>query len=395
MRIRYGRWSGTQDPFGPQIGADDVLDEIADELMAGTSPDDALQGLLRSGMSGRLPGLSELRARVEQARQRELARMGIEGPLQQVTEELARIIDAERAAIDLADMPDVPDVPDMSDMPDMPDLPDQSDLPDMADAPDPQGGGDLNGYGSEERHDFLDALPSDTAGKISSLQDYDFFDARAGQDFAELVNRLRKEIADATFGRLAQALGQASAEDLARTRDLLSEINAMVAARERGDDITRRWEQFTQDYADVMDSLGNPESLDALLEELARRMAAMSSLMAGLSAEQRRQLGDLASDLLGDMDLQFEADQLQRTLRSEFPSMGWDQAPAGAMPAGEESGSLSDTLDWVERLKAMEDLGTALGQQYPGARLEDVDSDQLRGVLGDEAAQNSRGAPGN
>ena len=361
MRIRYGRWTGTQDPFGPEVGADEVLDEIADELMAGIDPEQALGRLMRSGMprtSGRIPGLGELQQRVEQARRRELSRMGLEGPLQEVATELARIIDAERAALEMADV-----------------------------ARDTDGSPSGEPGDVDARHDFLDNLPPDAAGKISALQDYAFYDERAGAAFSELLERLRADVADATFGRLAQALGHASDADIARTRDLLAEINAMVAERERGEDIDAHWQRFREEFADVLDALGNPESLDELLEELARRMAAMSALVAGMNPEQRQQLADLASDLLGDMDLQFEADQLQRTLQEQFPQLGWDQPIEGAMPVGEESGSLSETVDWLERVRRMEDLGTALGQQYPGARLEDIDGEELRALLGDEAAQ--------
>ena len=352
MRIRYGRWTGTQDPFGPEINADDVLDEIADELMAGVDPSAAIDRLMRRGMSGRVPGLSELRERVEQARRQELSRMGLDGPLADVERELAEIVDTERAALDLAGL-DTP-VPDSE---------------------------------VDQRHELLDELPADPAGRINALRSYDFFDERAGQAFDDLLQRLRGDIADATFGRLSQALGQASAEDLARTRDLLAEVNAMVAARERGEDIQDRWERFTEEYADAMASLGEPDSLDELLEELARRMAAMSALMAGMSDDQRRQLAELAGELFDDLDLQFEADQLQRTLERQFPNMGWNQPVPGAEPSGQEVGSLSETVDWVERLQRMDELGQALGQDYPGARLEDVDGEQLQSLLGEEAGR--------
>jgi hypothetical protein len=48
------------------------------------------------------------------------------------------------------------------------------------------------------------------------------------------------------------------------------------------------------------------------------------------------------------------------------------------MPTGEQSGSLSQAVDWVEHLQELEDLAEQLGQDYPGARLEDVDEETLR-----------------
>lgn len=389
MRIRYGRWTGTQDPFAGDVTADEVLDAIGDDLLAGDDPQSALDRLLRSGFtrtSGRVPGLAELRERVEQARRRELSRMGLEGPLQEVAEELSRIVDAERAALELADLAGPAPVPGdgtaQSEDEAPPDDRARSDGPASA-------GGSADGGGLDaraDRHAQLDALPDDVAGRIAALQQYEFFDARAAADFAALVERLRRDVAEATFGRLAQALGQADEADLARTRDLLAEINAMVAERERGEDITGHWQDFATRYADVLEALGNPGTLDELLEELARRMAAMSALMAGLSPEQRQQLAELAAGVLGDTGLAVESDQLQRTLQQQFPEMGWNQAPEGAPMAGPESGSLAQTVDWVERLQQMDGLGTALDQQYPGARLEDVDDEALRALVGEEAA---------
>ena len=45
----------------------------------------------------------------------------------------------------------------------------------------------------------------------------------------------------------------------------------------------------------------------------------------------------------------------------------------------------------MQRVQQLDDLGQALGQRYPGARLEDIDEEALRSALGDEAAQDLRG----
>src|SRR2546430_16923457 len=73
----------------------------------------------------------------------------------------------------------------------------------------------------------------------------------------------------------------------------------------------------------------HPRTLDELLEVLAKRMAAMSRLLASLSPEQRRQLEELARALLSDMDLAFQMDQLAGELRALAPHLPWD------MPLGE------------------------------------------------------------
>ncbi|MDP8970589.1 MAG: hypothetical protein M3N52_08895, partial [Actinomycetota bacterium] len=135
---------------------------------------------------------------------------------------------------------------------------------------------------------------------------------------------------------------------------------------------------------------GDPEDLDELLEDMARRMAAMSRLMAGLSPDQRQQLAQMAEQLLGDLDLSFQAEQLRRALQRLHPELGWGQGVLGAPPQGVESGSLAQTVDWVQHLQSYDDLGRALGQDYPGSRLEDVDEDDLRRALGEDGVRDLR-----
>ncbi|QBI21383.1 hypothetical protein ER308_18630 [Egibacter rhizosphaerae] len=343
MRIRYGRWTGTQDPLGQGVTADEVLAEVGDELLEGADPAEALRQLQRRGLSQRGRGLDELRRRVEQARRREAQRMGLAGPMREAEEALGEIVDRESTAVAFS--------------------------------------------AEEERaavqRAHLDALPDDVAGRISHLEEHDWQDAQAEQDFRDLVDGLRQDVAEATFGQLASALGQMGPEDVARMRDLLADLNAMIAKRERGEDIDEDFAAFKERYGDVLP--GDPETLDELLADLAQRMAAMRSLMAGMSDEQRQQLAEMSEELLGDEDLAFQANELQRALQSQFPGLDWDVGPPGTMPVGPETGSLARHVDWVEHLKELEDLASQLGQRYPGADLEDIDEELLRRVVGEEA----------
>ena len=348
--IRYGRWSGTQDPWGSDLSPDEVLAEIADDLLDGVDPSEAIEDLLKRGIDGRLEGLQALQERLRRAREEELARMGLTGPLQRVAEQLEEIVELERTALQFAE--------------------DQ--------------------LSADERRARLDAMPTDPAGMLSALQDYDFHDAGAQQAFDDLLAELRNDVAQATFGRLADAIDATDPADLARMRDMMAELNGLIARQEAGEDVQEAFEAFKDRYDDMIP--GDPETLEDLLEEMARRMAAMNRLLAGMTPEQRQQLADLAAQMLGDAaDLQMQADQLASSLQGMFPDMGWGQAMPGAQPTGEGMGSLSDTVDWMQRLLPLDDLGQALGQRYPGARLEDIDADALRSALGDEAAQNLRG----
>ena len=70
----------------------------------------------------------------------------------------------------------------------------------------------------------------------------------------------------------------------------------------------------------------NPQTLDELLENMARQMAAMQQMLNSMSPEQRAQLEPLARSLLEDMDLAFQVDRLGANLQSMFPQMGWGQS---------------------------------------------------------------------
>lgn len=349
MRARFARWSGGTEPFGADVSAEELLDALQDDLFEGMSPEHALERLLGRGMQrgvrGSVAGLQELRRRLDEARRRELERMGVEGPLRELEERLAGIVEQERLTAQFA-------------------------------ADDDRG---------RARLDELDALPADLASRVDALRQSEWLDPAARADFDALLEDLRRQVAEATFGRLAGALGSVRPEDVARMRDLLAELNGLAERHARGEDVEADFADFRARYDDLLPD--GVETLEDLLEELARRMAAMSRLLASLSPDQRAQLAQLAEQVLGDLDLSFQADQLARTLESMFPDLGWGRGMQGAQPSGDMEGSLSAGVDWMEHLQELEDLGQALRQDYPGARLEDVDEQALRRALGDDAAR--------
>ena len=100
----------------------------------------------------------------------------------------------------------------------------------------------------------------------------------------------------------------------------------------------------------------NPQTLDELLEVMARRMAAMQAMMNSMTPEQRAQLQQLSDQLLDDMDLRWQVDQLGENLRQAFPDMGWESNyqfqgadPMDFAQAAQMMGELGD-LDQLEQL---------------------------------------------
>src|ERR1700710_54641 len=92
---RYGKWRGGPDPLAPPYDVASAVDEIGDQVLAGSGVREAMRDLLRRGIDGRR-GLAALRRsvrdRLRQARQ--AGRM--DGTLEQVRELLDQAVEAER-----------------------------------------------------------------------------------------------------------------------------------------------------------------------------------------------------------------------------------------------------------------------------------------------------------
>ncbi len=339
MRIRYSRWDGTQDPLGPELPVGELLEEISEDVLSGVDPQEALDRLRRRGLQGRFSGLDALLARLRAARQRELERLNLAGPLEEVRERLEEVLERERAA-----------------------------LASRADED------------ARARESFLESLPPDAPGRIRELRGYRFADPEAQRMFDELLERLREQVMGAYFRRLAEGLRSASPEDLARLRDMLAELNELIERRDRGEAVD--FDGFMRRYGDLFPD--RPSSLEELLGSMARRMAAMSRLLASLPPEQQAELRELAEQVLGDLDLAFEVDRLGAHLARLYPDLAWSEPVEPG--EGEAAAPLAATVDVMERLHEYEELERAARQDYPGATIEDVDEEAVRRALGEEAA---------
>ena len=102
----------------------------------------------------------------------------------------------------------------------------------------------------------------------------------------------------------------------------------------------------------------NPRSLDELLEQMARRMAALSRLLASMSPEQRAELEALAGQVLQDMDLAFEVDRSAGSLAERCSPRC--RGTTRRWAAGEEPMPMQATVDALERLSDYEDLDRSM-----------------------------------
>ena len=341
---RYSRWDGTQNPLGPELPVDELADRLAEDVLDGWGIDNAMRRLLQDGMRGRFEGLREIRERIRRLREEQASRSGRPDPLGEFRQRLEAIKETERSAL----------------------------------AEDPS---EQARFAELE----LDTLPDNMAQQIRQLREYEWTSEEARVGFEELLDDVRRQMLDASFRQISESMQNMSPEELARLKDMMADLNALMEARSQGMGPSQeQFDEFMARHGEFFPE--NPETFDELLEVLARRAMAMSRYMASLTPEQRAELQSLMEDLMGDMDLAFQMDQLGRNLRALAPQMPWDQP----MPGSGEPMGLSEGLDAIDQASRLEELEQTLGQDYPGASLEDIDEEELRATLGDEAARDLR-----
>src|SRR6266581_3464323 len=151
---------------------------------------------------------------------------------------------------------------------------------------------------AKQRRQQLDEMPPDLAGRVQALQNYDFMDDAARQRFEELMDELRQQLLQSYFNQLSEGMRDVSPERMQRMKDMLAELNQMLEQRERGEEPD--FDGFMERFGDFFP--GNPQTLDELLEQMAQSMAQMQQLLNSMTPEQRAQLQGLAQSLLDDLE---------------------------------------------------------------------------------------------
>jgi uncharacterized protein with von Willebrand factor type A (vWA) domain len=357
IRYDYSAWDGTQD-FG-DLDADDLLAGLTDDLLAGGDLDDALRRLLRSGMQRpdgtRVEGLREMLERIRRRRAELQAEGDPDGRLARISERLDEIEVEERTAID--------------------------ELEDEAQQSGDTRREEVTNDVVTERRMALDLQPGDVAGRVQSMQNYDFVSSEAREHFEELLEELRQEIVDTYVEGATEALGNMDAEQMARMRDAFDALNKMLEQRERGEPLDPSFEDFMSKFGDMFPGAN---SLDELLEQLAQRMAAAEAMWHSMSPEQRAQLRQLAESLLEDMDLRWQMERLAGNLQRAFPDAGWERSYGFS---GEGPVSLSRATDLASQLGELERMEDILRSASSPAALSEIDLDEVTRQLGPDAAR--------
>jgi uncharacterized protein with von Willebrand factor type A (vWA) domain len=338
---RYGRYTDGPDPLALPYDVRGAVDEMGDAILAGADPADALRDLLRRGQTGRR-GLDDLLRRVRD-RQREIRGSGrLDGILEQARALLDTAVGQERAEL----------------------------------FPDP-------GDEARLREADLDALPADTAQAIRQLADYEWRSAAARQTFDRLRELLRSEVLDSQFRGMRQVMQNPDPEAMQRVKDMLGDLNQMLAADARGEHTQADFERFMERHGELFPD--HPQNLEELVDSLISRMAAAERLLRSLSPEQREELAGLMANAMDDAGLAAEMAQLADALRSRRPELDRPDMAGGVQMSGSEPLGLGDATTALAELADLAELEAALGQDYPGARLDDIDEEAVKRAFGRQA----------
>jgi len=335
---RYSRWDGTQ--AIPDLDADDVLDEIADDVLGYGDLRTALQRLLQQGMKPpegqRMPGLKDLLDKLRQQRQQRMQRYDLGSSLEDIAKKLDDVVKTERQGIER----------------------------------------DLQGRERDRRRQALEQIPPDAAGRLRELQNYDFHDEQAEKKFQDLLASLRAQAMQPFMQGMKNALGNMTPDDLKRMREMIQDLNRML--RERAEGGEPDFEKFKQKWGS---QFPGAESLDDVLDQIAQRMAQMQSLMQSLSPEQRAQLDEMMRSLfLQDERLEAAMRQLGMHLSDLIDDM------AQRYPfRGDEQVGLEEAMRLMEEMQQLD----ALEREVRGTRsleeLDKLDPAQVEKLAGEEA----------
>jgi uncharacterized protein with von Willebrand factor type A (vWA) domain len=338
--IRYSRWDGSQDL--PDLDADDLLGAMADDILGHGDPWPALRRLLQQGAAmpegRRLPGFRDLLERLRRSRQERLDRYDLGSSLADIERRLDQVIATERAG--LARLPEGP--------------------------------------ARSRRERALDALPPDAASRIRRLQDYDFADPEARRQFQALLDSLRRQVLQPFLEGMHRALASLGSDDLRRLADMLQDLERLL--RERAQGREPNFEAFRGKWGDHFPGV---DSLDQLLERIARQAAAMQSLFRSLTPEQRRRL-DAALRALFLREERLEAAMAQLAVRlGELLDL--DEATRRYPFHGQEEVTLGEALRLMDELGQLDRLEGELRSVRRLEDLERLDPGAVERLLGEDA----------
>ena len=334
--------------------------QLTDDLLANGDLHEALQRMLNRGWrtpdGEQVQGLRDLLDQLRLEREEQLDRGDLGGAYREIAEELQQVLAEERIGIEQL----------------------EADARNSGD----QRRQEVTEEVAAERRMQLDLLPSDLAGMVHGLQNYEFVSSEARQHFEELMERLREEVARTYFEQMSEALTNPDPAQLAHMREAFDALNRMIEQREAGEAIDPSFESFMEQYGDLFP--GNPADLDELL----------SSWRPGWPPP--RPCGTRCHPSSGPSSRGWPS-RCSRTWTCAGRSTGWPATSSGPSPGpvGTSGSGSAATSPWGWAREPMPPDACATSTSWRTScarpvhrrRSAEVDLDKVRRHLGDDAAR--------
>ncbi len=347
--LEYLQWD---ESIESSLSPDALMDSISEDILRDGNLDLSLQRAFRwgsPGMDGQ--GLNDLLDRLRKQRQQLLDQFEFGSSLDEIRERLDDIVRRETDTIHDRQSQ----------------LAEQSDL-------DPDDVDRLTDY-LNRREETLNRLPDNTASRIDNLKDYEFVDAQAGRDFADLVEQIQQQITDALFNNIMGGIPQPGDGSADEMREFLEDLNEAFEQERLGqqpdmDKLNNKWAKQLG---------GRAENMNEIRERLRSRMEAAQNFMSMLSPWQRSQMQEMMRQSLQDTGLMDLFQQLQSHL-GPFSQPNLQQSQYH----GNQEIPLDIAMQVLERASKMDQLESQLRSVHRPQELRGLDPDLVDSVLNDQ-----------
>ena len=355
---RYSNWDGSQNAA---VNADDILSALSEDLMEFGDLQQAMRYLMQRGMDtadgNYIKGLRDLLRQLKAKRQQRLERFDMGGVMEDIKRQLEEILGMERDTI--------------------------NEWANRKKGPDDENQGDFSnnvlGDIGEQNKEFIKNLPDDAAGKIKALQDYEFLNTDAQKQFLKLTEQLRKAMTQSFFRDVENMVNEMSDGDIKLMKDMVKDLNDMLVRKIAGED--PGFDEFMDKYGDMFGD-NPPSNLDELLEQMRQQMAATQSLFNSMDPDQQQQLQDMMQGKFGDPELESGLAKLSKEL--DFLT------PQGKQYnfLGDEEVDLLAAMELMKEMTELDQLEQQIQRAQYDGKMDNIDSDKLKELLGDEALDN-------
>lgn len=348
MRYTYSRWDGAQ--LQHSVGAEEIIEALADQVIAGEDLDRvlrdvAVEGLYRHGEQV-LPGLNDVLRDVQAQRREELARYDLDSTLDDIRAQIENVLARERAAIE--------------------DTATAAGAVDVAER-------DVIEAVMQRKRVQLAGIDSETASAVAALSEYEFLDDFARIEFGGLVDTLRQHVLQRHFSSMTESLERLAGRDFQSFKQMVADLDKLI--RDRLDGSAQGFDAFQERYGD---HFPDATSLEDMLGQMRNQAAETESLLASISPEMRRGLEETLRAVLSDEAVRAAMGRISEGLDQILP-------PRPKSPAypfhGEEDVPLEQALRLMRRMHELDRLEADLRQAVETGGLASVDMETLRRVL--------------